>query len=113
LRVSEIAEAAVIAARDSLKGVVPEIYVSLQPGITPSDAIAQKVVDSITRVIGPIARPRKVWMVPDLPKTRSGKIMRRILASIFKPAGSWRCDTLANPEVVQTIHQLVTTKNEE
>ena len=113
LRVTEIAEAAVIAARDSLKGVVPEIYVSLQPGITPSDAIAQKVVDSITRVIGPIARPRKVWMVPDLPKTRSGKIMRRILASISNQLEVGDVTTLANPEVVQTIHQLVATKTEE
>lgn len=113
LRVSEIAESAVIAARDSLKGVVPEIYVSLQPGITPSDTIVQKVVDSITQIIGPIARPRKVWMVPDLPKTRSGKIMRRILASISNQLEVGDVTTLANPEVVKTIHQLVTTKNGE
>ena len=108
LAVAEVAEAAVVAAHDDIKGTIPEIYVSLQPGIEPTDAVAQKIVDAIVRDIGPIARPRKVWIVPDLPKTRSGKIMRRILASISdhkQEIGD--VTTLSNPEVVERIQKLV------
>ncbi|MHB1953581.1 MAG: acetate--CoA ligase [Sulfobacillus sp.] len=107
LRLPEVAEAAVVAAHDDIKGSVPEIYVSLHPGVTPDDALSQKIVDAIVREIGPIARPRKIWMVPDLPKTRSGKIMRRILASISDNREIGDVTTLSNPEVVDTIHHLV------
>jgi len=55
-------------------------YVSLKPGITPSPEIEQKVSDAIDREIGKIARPKNVWIVDDMPKTRSGKIMRRVVA---------------------------------
>ncbi len=107
LQVPEVAEAAVVAAHDDIKGSMPEIYVSLQPGVSPSEAINQKIIDAIVRDIGPIARPRKVWIVPDLPKTRSGKIMRRILASISDNREIGDVTTLSNPEVVETIHKLV------
>ncbi|SMC06283.1 acetyl-CoA synthetase [Sulfobacillus thermosulfidooxidans DSM 9293] len=107
LRLDEVAEAAVIAAQDDLKGTVPELYVSLQPNVVPSDELSQRIVNAIVSEIGPIARPRKVWIVPDLPKTRSGKIMRRILASISNNKEIGDVTTLANPEVVDTIHQLV------
>lgn len=108
LAVPEVAEAAVVAARDDIKGSIPEIYVSLQPGVEETDAITQKIVEAIVREIGPIARPRHVWIVPDLPKTRSGKIMRRILASISDhKAEIGDVTTLSNPEVVQTIQDLV------
>lgn len=108
LAVPEVAEAAVVAAHDDIKGSVPDLYVSLHPGVTASDDLTKKIVDAIVRDIGPIARPRKVWIVPDLPKTRSGKIMRRILASISdhkEDLGD--VTTLSNPEVVETIHKMV------
>ncbi|MCL5117154.1 MAG: acetate--CoA ligase [Firmicutes bacterium] len=107
LQVPEVAEAAVVAAHDDIKGSIPEIYVSLQPGVSANDGLTQKIVDAIVRDIGPIARPRKVWIVPDLPKTRSGKIMRRILASISDNREIGDVTTLSNPEVVETIHKLV------
>lgn len=109
LEVPEVAEAAVVAAHDDIKGTIPEIYVALHPGIEASEALKQKIVEAIVHDIGPIARPRRVWIVPDLPKTRSGKIMRRILASISdhkEDIGD--VTTLSNPEVVETIHKLVT-----
>jgi acetyl-CoA synthetase len=112
LQVPEVAEAAVIAAQDAIKGSIPEIYVSLQPGVTGSDELTRKIVDAIVRDIGPIARPRRVWIVPDLPKTRSGKIMRRILASISDHREIGDVTTLSNPEVVETIHQLVVSQTE-
>ena len=107
LRMSEVAEAAVVAAHDDIKGSIPEIYVSLHPGITGDETLSQKIVDTIAREIGPIARPRKIWIVPDLPKTRSGKIMRRILASISDNREIGDVTTLSNPEVVDSIHNLV------
>ncbi|NMP22994.1 acetate--CoA ligase [Sulfobacillus harzensis] len=107
LQVPEVAEAAVVAAHDDIKGSIPEIYVSLHPGVEADDALNQKIVDAIVHDIGPIARPRKVWIVPDLPKTRSGKIMRRILASISDNREIGDVTTLSNPEVVETIHKLV------
>jgi acetyl-CoA synthetase len=107
LTVPEVAEAAVVAARDPLKGVMPELYVSLQPGIEGSEELRRRIADAIAQEISPIARPRAVWLVPDLPKTRSGKIMRRILAAISngrEDVGD--ITTLANPEVVEAIRQL-------
>lgn len=107
LQVPEVAEAAVVAAHDDIKGSIPEIYVALHPGVEAGDALTQKIVDAIVHDIGPIARPRKVWIVPDLPKTRSGKIMRRILASISDNREIGDVTTLSNPEVVEVIHKLV------
>ncbi len=103
LTVPEIAEAAVVPVADDLKGRVPEIYVALKPGITASDEIKQKVVQAIETQIGKIARPKTVWIVPDMPKTRSGKIMRRVLASISNSMPTGDTTTLANPEVVEQI----------
>ncbi|MCL5948103.1 MAG: acetate--CoA ligase [Actinobacteria bacterium] len=107
LEVKGVAEAAVIAATDAIKGVIPEIYVTLQPGVTPSEQLQKSVVDVIVRDIGPIARPRKVWLVPDLPKTRSGKIMRRVLASISNNKDTGDVTSLANPEIVEEIRRTV------
>ncbi|MCL6595218.1 MAG: acetate--CoA ligase [Firmicutes bacterium] len=107
LKVEGVAEAAVVAALDSVKGRVPEVFVSLEPGFDGS-GVAAAVRDAVTREIGPIARPRAVWVVPDLPKTRSGKIMRRILAAIAngrEDVGD--VTSLANPEAVDAIRALV------
>ena len=80
LLVDEVAEAAVIPARDEIKGKVPDLYVSLKPGHQPSEDIRKRLEESVIREIGAIARPRRTaWCVPDVPKTRSGKIMRRVL----------------------------------
>ena len=81
LLVEQVAEAAV---RDEIKGKVPDLYVSLKPGYKPSEEIRKRVDDAVIREIGSIARPRRVMIVPDMPKTRSGKIMRRVLAAISK-----------------------------
>ena len=68
-------------AFDELKGRSPEMYVSIHAGRDP-DEVATQVKAAITQLIGPIARPKYVWIAPDLPKTRSGKIMRRVTAAI-------------------------------
>jgi len=107
LTVEEIAEAAVVPVADDLRGRVPDMYVSLKPGVTPGKAVEQKVMHAIETIIGPIARPKHVYIVSDMPKTRSGKIMRRVLASISNTMNIGDVTTLANPEVVEDIRKMV------
>jgi acetyl-CoA synthetase len=103
LTVEEIAEAAAVPVIDDLRGRAVEIYVALKPGVKPSKEIEDKVSAAIERLIGKIARPKNVWIVPDMPKTRSGKIMRRVIAGISNFTSPGDITTLANPEIVATI----------
>jgi acetyl-CoA synthetase len=107
LTVPEVAEAAVVPVLDELKGRVPELYVSLKPGFTASPALSAKIAKALSDHIGPIAKPKNVWIVPDMPKTRSGKIMRRILAAISARGATGDITTLANPEMVEIIRNTV------
>src|SRR5579864_8394614 len=107
LTVPEVAEAAVVPVVDDLKGRVPEVYIALKPGVAASPAVQDKVVHAIETTIGKIARPRLVRIVPDMPKTRSGKIMRRVLAAISNSMDTGDVTTLANPDVVDQIRQAV------
>jgi acetyl-CoA synthetase len=107
LLVGEIAEAAVVPARDEIKSKVPDLYVSLKPGIAPSENIRKRVEESVIREIGAIARPRRIVIVPDMPKTRSGKIMRRVLAALSNNEDAGDVSTLANPEIVYEIRELM------
>ena len=106
LVVPEVAESAVVAVQDEIKGIVPDLYVSLKPGVDASDGIRKKVSEAIVKEIGPIARPKNVWIVPDMPKTRSGKIMRRVLAAISNKKDVGDVTSLANPEVVDEIRTM-------
>ena len=107
LTVEEVAEAAAVPLLDALRGRVVEVYVALKPGITPSKDIEAKVSKAIEMEIGPIARPKNIWIVPDMPKTRSGKIMRRVLASTTNFADTGDITTLANPEIVESVRRRV------
>jgi len=107
LTVAEIAEAAVVPVVDEVKGRVPEIYISLKPGVLPKKAVQEKVVATMETIIGKIARPKRIHIVPDMPKTRSGKIMRRVLAAISNQMDTGDITTLANPDIVAQIRQLV------
>ncbi|HKS94173.1 MAG TPA: acetate--CoA ligase [Gammaproteobacteria bacterium] len=110
LTVAEVAEAAVVPVPDEVKGKVPELYVALKPGSTSNEALAQRISKTIETAIGPVARPRRVWIVPDMPKTRSGKIMRRVLAALSTGGDPGDITTLANPEVVEKIRVQVTPR---
>ncbi len=107
LVVPEVAEAAVVPVKHDIKGIEPDLYVALKPGVAATPELAKKISDAIVREIGPIAKPRKVWIVPDMPKTRSGKIMRRVLGSISNKSDVGDVMTLANPEVVELITKMV------
>ncbi|MGC2246380.1 MAG: acetate--CoA ligase [Terriglobales bacterium] len=110
LTVSEVAEAAVVPVVDDVKGRVPEVYIALKPGLHPSQEIIEKVNKAIETIIGKIARPKHIHIVPDMPKTRSGKLMRRILASISNRMATGDITTLANPDVVEKVRELVQGK---
>jgi acetyl-CoA synthetase len=107
LTVEEVAEAAAVPVVDEVRGRAVEMYVSLKPGLTPSREVEEKVSAAIEGQIGKIARPKNVWIVPDMPKTRSGKIMRRVIAAISNFADVGDTTTLANPDVVEDIRRQV------
>ena len=103
-----VAEAAAVPVSDELRGKVVEMYIALKPGVQESEqAVATKVSAQIERHIGKIAKPKNVWVVADLPKTGSGKIMRRVLAAISNFADIGNTTTLANPEIVEQIREHV------
>jgi len=113
LTVNEVSEAAAVPVIDELRGRAVEMYVSLKPGLSPSKEIEDKVIKAIDREIGKIARPKSVWIVQDMPKTRSGKIMRRVIAAISNFADVGDVTTLANPEIVDDIRHYVQSEKVE
>ncbi|BBB32615.1 acetyl-CoA synthetase [Thermotomaculum hydrothermale] len=106
LLVEEVGEAAVVPVADKIKGKVPHVFVSLKPGFSPSKELEEKITQTLVKEIGPIAKPGKVWIVPDMPKTRSGKIMRRVLAAIANKQDVGDITTLANPDIVKQIQSM-------
>jgi acetyl-CoA synthetase len=112
LGVEEVAEAAAVPVIDDVRGRAVEMYIALKPGIEPSPEIEAKVKKAIETDIGKIARPQNIWIVPDMPKTRSGKIMRRVIAATSNFADVGDITTLANPEIVEQIrHQVQNAKH--
>ena len=103
----EVAEAAVVPVAHEIKGKEPDMYIALKPGYEASPELAKKISDTISTEIGKIAKPRHVWIVSDMPKTRSGKIMRRVLGSISNKQDEGDVTTLANPEIVAAIKKMV------
>ena len=101
-----MAEAAAVPVIDEVRGRAVEMYVSLKPGAA-SEGIERKVAQAIDTHIGKIARPMHVWIVPDMPKTRSGKIMRRVIAAISNFGDVGDTTTLSNPEIVDSIRHHV------
>ena len=98
-----VAEAAVVGFPHDIKGQGIFAFVTLMTGIDPSDKIKYGILDMVTKDIGPHAKPDKIQFTPALPKTRSGKIMRRILRKIAE--GDYNnlgdISTLADPSVVE------------
>ena len=102
----EINECAVVGVPDEIKGEVPLAF-AVYNGKRNAEEIKKEVVEQIKKEIGPIALPKTVYLVPDLPKTRSGKIMRRILKKMFLGQDLGDLSTLANPESVEKIKSII------
>jgi acetyl-CoA synthetase len=98
-----VAEAAVVGKSDSLTGQAIFAFVILKKGIETSESSAKELRDHVAKQIGAIARPRYLLFVSDLPKTRSGKIMRRLLRDIAEGRSPGDVTTLADSSVLETI----------
>jgi acetyl-CoA synthetase len=98
-----VAEAAAAAAPDDLTGQTPLCFVVLRAGYEPSDELAAELREWVGTQIGKIARPKAVLFGADLPKTRSGKIMRRLLKDIAEGHELGDVTTLRDPEIVETL----------
>ena len=108
--VEKVAEAAVAAREDTEKGEVPDVYAVLREGIEESDTVREEIVRAVEDEIGKFARPANVIFVDDLPKTRSGKIMRRILENISNEEELGNTTTLRDPSVPEQIRDELAEK---
>jgi acetyl-CoA synthetase len=101
----DVAEAAVVGYPHDIKGQGIYAYVTLNSGVEASDKLLTELRYSVREHIGPIATPDHLHLTPALPKTRSGKIMRRILRKIAENdfAALGDTSTLADPSVVQAL----------
>jgi acetyl-CoA synthetase len=104
-----VSEAAVMGKEDAVKGEVPVAFVVLRSGFTPSDELRSDLIKQIRTTIGPIATPDAIVFVNKMPKTRSGKIMRRLLKAVL--TGSPLGDT-STIEDEGSIEDIKTTYNE-
>src|SRR5690606_3354790 len=102
---AKVAEAAVVGCPHDIKGQGIYAYVTLKVGEEPSEELRKELVTWVRKEIGPIASPDFLQWAPSLPKTRSGKIMRRILRKIAEnqPEALGDTSTLADPSVVQSL----------
>jgi acetyl-CoA synthetase len=102
-----VAEAAVVGGQHDVKGEAVYAYVITEEGQEESEELRAEIMDGVEDSIGPIARPEQVVFTHELPKTRSGKIMRRLLEDIANGEELGNTSTLRNPEVVEEIKQKV------
>jgi acetyl-CoA synthetase len=98
-----VAESAVIGRDDKLKGQALAAFVILKNGQEPTDELRKALREHVGKMIGPIAKPDDVILTPGLPKTRSGKIMRRLLRDVAEGRALGDVTTLADPGVVEHI----------
>jgi len=103
----KVSEVAVVSRPHDLKGEVPVAFVLLRRGIEPSEEIRKELLATVNRVIGPTGRPDEIVFAVDVPKTRSGKIMRRVLKALVRNEPVGDLTTLQNPESVDRLKQLV------
>jgi acetyl-CoA synthetase len=109
----KVAEAAVVSRPDELKGEGIVAFVTLKASYEGDAAMLGELRDHVAKVIGPIAKPDDIIFTPDLPKTRSGKIMRRLLRDVARGNTLGDVTTLANAEIVEQIHEMVETASGE
>src|SRR5256714_775761 len=100
-----VAEAAVVGADDPTTGQAIVAYVILREGEEPSEARGTELRDHVARMIGPIAKPKTIHFTPELPKTRSGKIMRRLLRDVAEKRTLGDTTTLQDPGVVDALRE--------
>ena len=98
-----VAEAAVVGKEDATTGQAIAAFVILRAGNEPNDALVAELREHVGKLIGPIAKPKSILFTEELPKTRSGKIMRRLLRDVAEDQALGDTTTLADPSVVDGI----------
>jgi len=109
----KVAEAAVVSRPDEVIGEAIVAFVTLKQGIVGDESVAQELREHVAAKIGKIARPHGIIFTSDLPKTRSGKIMRRLLRDVARGQPLGDVTTLANAEIVEKIHEMVEQQPQE
>jgi len=110
--VDGVAEAAVVGGDHEVKGKAVYAYVILENGQEPTKSMHDRLIGGVEEAIGPIARPEEIIFTPELPKTRSGKIMRRLLEDIASGETLGDTSTLQNPDIVDDIAAQVDSSND-
>jgi acetyl-CoA synthetase len=103
-----VAEAAVVGAADETSGQAVYAFVILRAGSQQAEDMEQALRAHVGADIGAIAKPKRVYIVDELPKTRSGKIVRRLLKDLAEDKGIGDASTLADQSVMEVIHRQVT-----
>jgi acetyl-CoA synthetase len=103
----KVAEAAVVSRPDDVAGEAIVAFVTLKSAFVGDDSVAAELRDHVANKIGKIARPHGIIFTNDLPKTRSGKIMRRLLRDVARGRPLGDVSTLANAEIVEQIHDMI------
>src|SRR5437588_13121098 len=101
----DVAEAAVCSRKDATTGEAIVAYVTLKGKIDPSVQKLAELREHVAKKIGPIAKPANIVFTPELPKTRSGKIMRRLLKDVADDRELGDTTTLADPSVVEELRE--------
>ena len=104
-----VSEAAVVGAPDPVKGEVPLAVVTLKEGYEPSEELEREIRERVRSLVGPIAEPKKIVFASKLPKTRSGKIMRRIIISLIQGRPIGDTSTLEDPSAVEELRKVLGT----
>jgi len=99
----QIAEAAVVGKEDPVKGESIVMFVRLKEGVDPSPGLKKEIVDHMRRMVGPIAVPDEIHFAAELPKTRSGKVMRRVLKAVANNTSIGDLTTLEDKGSVEEI----------
>ena len=108
-----VAEAAVVGRKDEITGQAIAAFVTLKSSVTGDEDLLSELRDHVAKVIGPIGKPKSIVFTNDLPKTRSGKIMRRLLQDISENRQFGDVTTLANADIVSEIAEKAATSSED
>jgi acetyl-CoA synthetase len=105
----KVAESAVVGATDPTTGQAIVAFVILRGSVEPDDALVGDLRDHVAKTLGPIAKPRQIMLVQELPKTRSGKIMRRLLRDVAENRSLGDVTTLQDSTVMELIRSGMTS----
>ncbi len=108
-----VAEAAVVGRKDDLTGQAIAAFVTLRSSVTGDEKLLAELRDHVAATLGPIGKPKSIVFTTDLPKTRSGKIMRRLLKDISEHRQLGDVTTLANEDIVQEITNMASSSSDD